>query len=45
MLKVTVVFVRVAYNGQGLLLRWNSMLFQPEPQPNSEPKAEDKYKS
>ena len=31
--------------GQGLLLRWHSMNFSPERQHNSEPKAEDKYKS
>ena len=30
---------------QGLLLRWHSMNFSPERQPNNEPKAEDKYKS
>jgi hypothetical protein len=30
---------------KGLLLRWHSMLVQPERQPNSEPKAEDKNKS
>jgi hypothetical protein len=34
----------VAANGQGLLLRWYSMLVQPERQTSSEPKAEDKYK-
>jgi hypothetical protein len=35
---------RIAYNVQGLLLRWHSMNFSPERQPNSEPKAEDKNK-
>jgi hypothetical protein len=36
---------RITYNVQGLLLRWHSMNFSPERQPNSEPKAEDKNKS
>jgi hypothetical protein len=36
---------KVAGNGQGLLLRWHSINFSPERQPNSEPKAEDNYKS
>jgi hypothetical protein len=29
---------------QSLLLRWHSMNFSRERQPNNEPKAEDKYK-
>ena len=35
----------IAGNEQGLLLRWYSMLVQPERQTISEPKAEDMYKS
>jgi len=36
---------KVAGNGQGLLLRWHSKFLSPERQPDSEPIAEDKYKS
>jgi hypothetical protein len=39
------MLVGMTHNVQGLLLRWNSMNVSPERQPNSEPKAEDKYKS
>jgi len=37
-------FKKIATNEQGLLLRWYSMLVQPERQTSSEPEAEDMYK-
>jgi hypothetical protein len=39
------VLSKVPHNVGGLLLRWHSMNFSPERQPNNEPKAEDNYKS
>ncbi|WP_170971213.1 hypothetical protein [Ilyomonas limi] len=40
-----VSFSKLTANVGGLLLRWHSMSFSPERQPNNEPKAEDNYKS
>jgi len=42
--RIMIEVIRVAAYVQGLLLRWYSMLVQPERQTSSEPKAEDMYK-